>query len=73
MLIWGQTVFRSRLTGLGYIAYWMGCLFLTCLALLVALIDARVMRRRIQDEQQRLLRESFTANRSKPEKPGASP
>jgi membrane protein implicated in regulation of membrane protease activity len=54
MLIWGLTLLKARLTGLGFVAYWLACLGSTALALLTALLDARTVRRRLREENREL-------------------
>ncbi len=58
MLLWGETVFRHRLAGGGYVVYWTVCLALTCLALVVAWLDVRAVRRRVRRAQQELVRQA---------------
>ena len=55
MLIWGQTVLESTLTGASFIIYWLVCFGFTVGAIFIALIDIRALRRRTQDEQKELL------------------
>ena len=59
MLVAGLTIWYARLSGLRFAAYWGGCLVLALGALAIALLDLLVVRRRIREEQLRLLRESF--------------
>jgi len=54
MLICGETVLNGRLGGLAFIAYWMVCLVLTGLAVVVAFLDARALQRRTRQEQRDL-------------------
>ena len=61
MLIWGQTVFRSRLEqhpGL-FIAYWCGCFVVTGAAIVTALLDMRATRRRAREEQADLVQRTL--------------
>ena len=51
MLILGQTVWSERLQGLAFVSYWMACVILTGLAVLIALLDLRAIQRRSQREQ----------------------
>jgi hypothetical protein len=55
MLVAGQTVLKGKLLGLTFWVYWLVCLFLTALAMLVALRDARAMLQRTGREQRDLL------------------
>lgn len=67
MLVWGQTVFRHRLSGGGYLLYWTVCLALTCLALVVAWLDLRALRRRVRHEQQELVRRAVGGKEATPQ------
>jgi len=72
MLIWGQTVLKPYLRGLGFMAYWMVCLVLTGLAMVMALLDARATRQRIRNQQHELLRrtiEGVAAEQDDPKRP----
>jgi len=55
MLISGETFLESKLHGLLFVVYWLFCLGLTGLAVLVALVDARASRTEIQREKRALL------------------
>ena len=55
LLIAGQTVLQGRLGAFAFVVYWLICLLLTCLAVLVAIADARAVRHRIRQEQRQLL------------------
>jgi hypothetical protein len=59
MMIWGQTVLKERLTGVWYLLYWAGCGLLTMLAVVTALLDMWIVRRRAREEHRELLRRSF--------------
>ncbi len=59
MLVWGQTVLKPKLDGVGYIVYWTGCFFFTFLALITALIDIWCVRRRQRNERRNLLKNTF--------------
>ena len=59
MLIWGQSVFRSRLEGMGFILYWLACIFFTGLAFLTAIRDFRAVRQHSREEHRNLFRHSF--------------
>lgn len=51
MLICGETILKGKLADFTFIAYWLGCLVLTSLAILIAFLDARALQRRIRREQ----------------------
>jgi hypothetical protein len=55
MLIWGQTVLKAHLDGLIFLFYWSICLGFTIAAIVIALLDVRILRRRSRDEQRRLI------------------
>jgi hypothetical protein len=55
MLIWGQTVLKAHLDGLSFLFYWLICLGFTMAAIVIALLDVRILRRRSRDEQRRLI------------------
>ncbi len=68
MLIWGQTVLKLHLEGLGFLFYWAGCFLFTFAAIGIALLDMRAVRQRVRAEQESLIRRTL-ANL---EKTGAS-
>ena len=47
MLIWGQTILKPYLEGMGFVLYWLACLAFTGLALLTALLDIWVRQREV--------------------------
>jgi hypothetical protein len=57
MLIWGQTVFRSRLEQSPklFVFYWTGCFVVTFAAIVTALLDMRATRRRARQEHEKLI------------------
>ena len=55
MLICGQTILKSKLTGAAYLVYWLACFGLTGLAIVIAFLDARALQRRVRDEHRDLL------------------
>lgn len=70
MLLCGETVLKEKLKNLTFVGYWLGCLGFTCLAILVALWDARALRRRTSREHRDLfeatLKEIEAKARTKP-------
>ena len=54
MLVCGQTVLTEKLQNLTFVGYWLVCFGFTCLAMLVALLDARALRRRTSREHRDL-------------------
>ena len=55
MLLLGQTRLEGRLTGLGFVGYWLLCLVLTLLAMLTALVDVFAVRRESRERQRELI------------------
>ena len=60
MLVWGQTVLKPKLDGVGYIVYWTGCFLFTFLALITALVDIWCVRRKQRNERRMLIKKAFT-------------
>ena len=60
MLVWGQTVLKSQLTGLGYLLYWTVCICFTLFAIATALVDILLVRRKHRKERKHLIQETFT-------------
>jgi membrane protein implicated in regulation of membrane protease activity len=54
MLIGGETILKEKLHNLVFIIYWLVCFCCTGLAILVAMLDARALRRRTHQEQHEL-------------------
>jgi hypothetical protein len=73
MLIWGQTILKPYLVGIGFVVYWLACMAFTGLALLTALLDIWAVRRRTREQHQDLLQRIFDEGESheenKPKKP----
>ena len=61
LLIWGTTLLSDYLQHrpMLFIAYWGACAFLTGLAMINALLDMIIMRKRTRDEQISLAEKSF--------------
>ncbi len=59
MLVLGLTLLAPRLRGLIYVAYWLGCLALTGLAALTAVLDLRATGQRVREAQRELLSETI--------------
>jgi len=64
MLIWGQTILKPYLEGIGFMVYWLGCLAFTGLALVTALLDIWAVRRRTREQQRDLLQRIFEESES---------
>ena len=54
MVIWGQTVLKPHLVQIGYVLYWLACIFCLMVAMAMALIDMWVMGRRNRRQQEEL-------------------
>lgn len=59
MLIAGETVLKSSLTGVALLCYWMGCFILTVAAAAVAIMDVAMVRRGLREQQRSLLEETL--------------
>jgi hypothetical protein len=59
MVIVGQTVLRNRLQGVSFMLYWLGCIVLTWVTLIVALLDMRAVRKRSRREQTELIQNAL--------------
>ncbi len=74
MLVWGLTLLRPYLTGLAFGVYWLVCMGFTGLAMLVALLDVRIIRQQAREQQvemlNRLLGSSESAATPLEEAPG---
>lgn len=55
MLIWGHTILRPHLSGLGFLLYWAGCFAFTFGAIVLALLDARAVVRRARAAHRELV------------------
>ncbi len=59
MLIAGETVLQGRLNPLEFLLYWLVCLALTSLAILIAFQDVRAVQRRLRQEKRDLLQSTL--------------
>jgi hypothetical protein len=50
-LVGGETVLKGKLGGVGFIFYWLGCFAFTCLAIVIAFLDARALRHQTRQAQ----------------------
>ncbi|MBU6401845.1 MAG: hypothetical protein KGS61_16125, partial [Verrucomicrobia bacterium] len=55
LLIWGQTWLKPYLRGVVFLGYWLACFVFTGLAMLIALLDLRAMRRQTRQQQRDLI------------------
>lgn len=60
MLVWGQTVLKSRLSGMVFVFYWLGCFLFTFLALMTSALDIWLIRRKQRKERTNLVKNTFT-------------
>jgi membrane protein implicated in regulation of membrane protease activity len=67
MLIWGETILKPFLTGLLFIFYWFTCFLFTCSSIVIALLDVRAVRRRVQAEQRDLIQRTLDEAENKTE------
>lgn len=72
MLIWGQTVLRAHLSGWGFVVYWLACFVFTMLAILTALLDIWIVRRRSRQARRELFERTFGELAPKGQKPPPS-
>ena len=59
MLVLGLTVWRKSLAGMGFVAYWLGCLALTLIAMLLAVREMSYIRRQNRAEKTGLIEQAF--------------
>lgn len=59
MLIAGQTFLRDRINPAGFLIFWMICFLFACLAILVAFVDAWIIRRRSREEARALFEQTL--------------
>ena len=67
MLIWGQTVLKPHLDGIGFLIYWALCFLFTFAAIGIALVDMRVVRQRVRAEHEALIRKTLANLESRDE------
>jgi hypothetical protein len=73
MLIWGQTVLKPHLQGIGFVIYWLACMGFTALAMLTALLDIWAVRRRTREQQRDLIQRIFDEQQPDQEKQADKP
>jgi hypothetical protein len=72
LLIWGQTVLKPHLDGIWFLLYWLVCFGFTALAMLTALLDFWIMRRKSRQSQKDLLQKALSRPKPKEESGGGS-
>jgi hypothetical protein len=74
MLTAGETFLKDKLQNLAFIIYWLVCLGFTGLAIMIAFLDAREVRRRTHQEQHELfdttLKQIETEAKARPRRSG---
>jgi len=77
MLIAGETVLRERMSAVTLVVFWVTCFAFTLLALLIAVIDLAILRRRMRAEHRALFQETLDEiarqKQVKSRKPGEAP
>ncbi len=69
MLVWGLTILKPRLTGVGFLIYWFVCFLFTGLAILIALLDLFITRWRARNARNQLARRALAGLESDPAAP----
>jgi hypothetical protein len=73
MLAVGGTVLKGRLGPVAFLLYWLVCLCFTSLAMVVAFLDMRALRRRLLEERRVLFQATLekieSDAKSKPRRP----
>jgi len=70
MLVLGLTVLKNRLRLQMFLYYWLVCMIVTAMALIIALLDMRAVRLRSRREEAELMtRTLLEIERQKKEKP----
>jgi biotin transporter BioY len=59
MLVLGMTVLKNRLRPQAFLYYWLVCMLVTGLALIIALLDLRAVRLRLRREQMDLMQRTL--------------
>jgi hypothetical protein len=59
MLVVGETWLKDRLDGETFLYYWLTCIIVTCLTMMIALLDFRAVRLRSRREQGELIKETL--------------
>jgi hypothetical protein len=59
MVVWGQTLLKPFLLGLGFIFYWLACLLCVTIVMATALVDIWVIRRRIRRHREEMFKQAL--------------
>jgi hypothetical protein len=65
LLVVGDTTPGKRLDGMVFVLYWLACFAFAALAMLIAILDARALRRDARAEQRALFETAFHDIRKK--------
>ena len=59
MLVAGQTILSRRFSNLGFLLYWMVCIVLTGIAMVLAVLELGALRRQTRREHRKLLEQTL--------------
>lgn len=59
MVILGQTALKASLDGVAFLVYWFLCFLFTFVAVFIALLDLRSVRRQTREEAEALLEQTL--------------
>jgi hypothetical protein len=61
MVVTGETVLREKLRSnpAAFLVFWMVCVILVGISILIAILDLAVMRRRLREEQRQLVEDTI--------------
>ena len=72
MLIAGETVLQNRLSPVGFVVFWLGCMVFTAMAIGAAFVDLFRVRTESRDAQRELIEETLReVEREKQRRKGA--
>src|SRR6185503_10791356 len=59
-LIWGQTLLQPYLNGVGFLLYWFLCFVFTMLAIFIAFLDMRAVRRHLHRQHREMVERAIS-------------
>jgi hypothetical protein len=59
-LIWGQTLLKPYLNGVGFLCYWFLCFVFTVIAMFIALLDMRAVRRHLHQQHREIVERAIS-------------
>ncbi|MDQ6630863.1 MAG: hypothetical protein M3Y82_03790 [Verrucomicrobiota bacterium] len=68
MLVLGETILKSRLSGVAFIFYWISCFSFSGLAAITALVDLFIVRRQSREARRELVDRTLLKIKKDPEK-----